>query len=100
DRLGALIGNEKNLPDLAIGDGNGIQSHGIVDDPLFQPSPEIRLAGITDPIRTAMLKLFVRNHADVTFGSNALTFLIPDVTRNGKVDPALLSAAGAIAQEP
>jgi hypothetical protein len=100
DRLGALIGNERNLEDLQLGDNNGIQSHGIMDDPLFQPGPEARLADVTDPIRAAMVRLFIRNHADVEFGTNAIAFLIPDVMRNGKVDPELLSEKGVIAQEP
>jgi outer membrane receptor protein involved in Fe transport len=107
DRLGALIGNEKNLPDLSIGDGNGIQSLGVLGDPLFQPTIQTDpdhelpdLADITDPIRRAMPALFIRNHADVDFGTNAIAFLIPDVMRDGKVDSDLLTEKGVIAQEP
>ncbi|HEV8701378.1 MAG TPA: hypothetical protein VGV60_08925, partial [Candidatus Polarisedimenticolia bacterium] len=107
DRLGALIGNEKNLPDLAIGDGNGIQSHGVLGDPLFQPTIQTdpthelpNLADIIDPIRRAMPNLFIRNHDAVDFGTNALASLIPDVIRNGKVDSELLTEHGVIAQEP
>src|SRR3989441_1265216 len=102
DRLNALIGRETQTDDVVLGDANGIISFGVVGPPFSSgaQAPRGATADITDPIRRAMVRLFFRNHSDVTFGSNALSALVPDITRNGQVDPELMKQAGIPVQEP
>src|SRR5258706_175188 len=99
NQLGELIGIERATGDSLIGDDNGIVSLGITADPIFTGTNQVR-GEITDAIQIAMLRLFMRSHTDVAFGTAALASLIPAVLVNGQVDRGLLEQAGVSVQTP
>ncbi len=102
DRLNALIGTEATSGDTVVGDNNGVVGFGVLADPIFGglTNPTTETADIVGPIRSAMPRLFFRHHADVTFGSAGLSFLIPEVLSNGRTDPELMKRAGIPVEAP
>jgi carboxypeptidase family protein/TonB-dependent receptor-like protein len=102
DRLNALSGAEAVTGDVIYGDDNGIVSLGFRGDPMLQGSAAgtAMTDSLIKGVRSAMPGLFFRHHADVTFGSAALSNLIPEILAGGQVTGASMRAFGIPVEDP
>ncbi len=102
DILANLSGWEKQYGDAPIGNGDGIQSLGVGNDPIFNgfPTSPPNYAPFVDPLLQAMPRLFLRHHGTARFGSEALRALVPEAFEGGEVRPEILERYGVFPQRP
>ena len=93
NRVNALAGAEFGLDDFLLGDNNGLQSLGILGDPLISGNRQAA-AHITDPMLLGALSRLTRHHSSISFGSSQTDLFIGDLFSGGELDTTKLQSAG------
>jgi hypothetical protein len=93
NRVNALAGGEFGLDDFLLGDNNGVQSFGILGDPLISGNRQAA-AYLTDPMRVGALSRLTRHHSDISFGSSQTNLFIGDLFSGGELDTTKLQSVG------
>jgi hypothetical protein len=102
DRLLALAGGEIGLDDLTGGNNDGVESYGVLGDPIFV------LAGASNPVvqdavnglrRSAYASLTLHRDS-VQFSLAQLNSFYPNLVKDGQIDPAAATAYGIHVQQP
>jgi outer membrane receptor protein involved in Fe transport len=102
DKLIALSRGERGLDELTQGNGDGILSLGLLSDPIFAGggSNQPIVAEILDGLNRAAFGRLTRSHEDVSFVSDALAPLFPEVLEGGEVSTRVLLQHGFQLQRP
>jgi hypothetical protein len=101
DHLQSLAGAEAWQVSLLTGDGDRIQSYGVLADPIFQSPSAVKSQAFYDlfgPLREAALGRLTRHHIEARFASQELAQLYPELFRNGEIDPERLRELGITPQ--
>jgi hypothetical protein len=103
NRILALTGIERGGKDLSVGNADGVESKGILSDPLFSgaPSGDIHTATgfITDPLYVAALGRLTRHRSTIGFTLNQLGALFPDIVQGDELNVDLLAELGVRFQQ-
>jgi carboxypeptidase family protein/TonB-dependent receptor-like protein len=97
DRLNALMGFEVGKEEQFLGNNDGVQSQGVMSDPIFGGLGDVReaTAYIIEPLRKAALGRLTRHHSAVAFISEVL----PEVGDGDQLDEQQLAQLGVVAQQ-
>jgi len=100
-RLRALAGGEIGRDDVVSGNGDGVQSVGILADPLFLGSPAAASIGssLIDDLRRKSLQVLFQPRSALLFGSPTLAKLYPEIFTDGTINLDALQALGIPVQQ-
>lgn len=104
DRILAFTGVELGGKDLSLGNGDGIESHGLLTDPMFTDAnggniPKT-VGFLTNPLRLAAITRFTRHRSSLGFTLDQTAALFPNIIVDGELDETLLAELGLAFQRP